>query len=208
MRKLLIASVALIAGAPLNAQDTTRVPVGVRLEAVYSVGRRPLIAVRPVSATPDQTQAGQLVTSILERDLDYSDRFEIASTPSALATGTVDYQQWNSLRVVYVIASDLMASASGYELTVTAHDVPYTKTKESRAFSLPQASAPGFRMAVHTVSDEIVRWLTERPGAAASRIVVARNTPRGSELVLVDSDGENVQRVLTSQHWIYSPALS
>jgi TolB protein len=208
MRKLLIASLALISGSSLNAQDTTRVPVGVRLEAVYTVGKRPLIAVRPVSATPDQAQAGQQISSILERDLDYSDRFEIAPTPSALAAGTVDYGQWNSLRVIYVIASDLMATGSGYELTVTAHDVPYTKTKESRAFSLPQASSPGFRMAVHAVSDEIVRWLTDRPGAAASRIAVARNTPRGSELLLIDSDGENVQRVLSSQHWIYSPALS
>ncbi|MEX2281255.1 MAG: hypothetical protein WEE89_02080, partial [Gemmatimonadota bacterium] len=73
---------------------------------------------------------------------------------------------------------------------------------------LPPATASNFRMAVHSVSDEIVRWLTDRAGAAASRIAVARNTPRGSELILVDSDGENVHRVLTSQHWIYSPALS
>ncbi|MEX2284530.1 MAG: hypothetical protein WEE89_18725, partial [Gemmatimonadota bacterium] len=141
MRKLLIAGLAVLSGSAAAAQDTTRVPVGVRLESVYRVGQRPLLAVRPVSATPDQAGVSQQITAILERDLDFSDRFEMGRTPEALATGEVDYQQWNSLRVVYVVASELTASGNGYQLAVTAHDVPYTRAKESRAFSLPPATA-------------------------------------------------------------------
>jgi TolB protein len=196
--------ILLVSGAA--AQN---VPTGVRLSTTYTTMRRPLIAVRPPGGSADATTA-QLVVSILEKDLDYSDQFEIGKTPAVLSTGPVDYKQWNSLNVVYVVASDLVAQAQGYRLHVDLHDVPYGKLKESKQFALPAANMPSFRMAVHAVSDELVRMVTGKPGGAASRIAFMRSTPNGAELMLVDSDGENAQRVLSvgDRSYIYSPAWS
>jgi TolB protein len=209
MRKLMILLAGTLVAGAVSAQDTTRVPVGVQLSTTYVVGTRPVVAVRPVTTSTDLNVVAQQIGSIIERDLDYNDTFRMVATPQALASGPVDYRQWTSLGVFFVIESELTSNGNGSQLRVTAHDVPYTRTKQTQTFDLPAASAPNFRMAVHAVSDEIVRWLTDKPGAAASRIVVARNTRgRGSELLMVDYDGENVQRVFASQDWIYSPALS
>src|SRR5262245_29749140 len=188
------------------AQD---IPTGVRLSTTYTTMRRPLIAVRPPGGSADPATA-QLVASILSRDLDYSDQFEIGQTPAVLSSGPVNYAQWNSLNVVYVVASDLVPGGGGYQLHIDLHDVPYGKVKESKQFDLPASNMPSFRMAVHAVSDELVRWLTGKPGGAASRVAFMRSTQNGAELLLVDSDGENVQRVLSvgDRSYIYSPAWS
>jgi TolB protein len=194
----------LVSGAA--AQD---LPTGVRLSTTYSTTRRPLIAVRPPGGSADAATA-QLVASILQRDLDYSDHFEIGRTPAVLSSGPVNYAQWNSLNVVYVVASDLVPGGQGYRLHVDLHDVPYRRVKESKQFELPASNMPSFRMAVHAVADELVQWLTGKPGMAASRIAFMRSTQNGAELMLVDSDGENAQRVLSvgGASYIYSPAWS
>ncbi len=189
------------------AQDTTKVPTGVRLSTTYSVIRRPLVAVRPPSGDVDPNIAQQVGT-MLQQDLDYSDAFTMGQTPAALASGPLDYGQWSSLNVVFVVASELAPSGQGYLLNVELHDVPFTTIKQKQAFALPAGSAPDFRLAVHAVSDELVRWMTGKPGAAASRIALTRWTPNGSELVIVDSDGENKRRIMTSSEKFYSPAWS
>ncbi|MGH7466884.1 MAG: hypothetical protein ACRENP_02760, partial [Longimicrobiales bacterium] len=207
MRMIGFLAVVLTMASPLAAQDTTRIPTGVRLSTRYSVLKRPLVAVRPATGTADPSVMQQ-VTTILQQDIDYSDRFEIGQTPSALTSGSVDYSQWNSLNVVFVVASEMILSGTGYRLHVDLHDVPFGKVKESKAFELPTANAHNFRLAVHAVADELVRWMSGQPGAAASRIAFTRWTTNGSELLVVDSDGENLQRVLISTEKFYSPAWS
>ncbi|HSL68773.1 MAG TPA: hypothetical protein VK864_00960, partial [Longimicrobiales bacterium] len=188
-------------GAPLPAQDTTRVPTGVRLSTVYRPMKRPVLAVQPFAGASQ-------VSDIVRRDLDYSDRFEVVETPQALAAGAVDYSQWSSLSVIFVVAGTVNAEGNGSRLAITVHDVPFGRVKETQSFSLPAANAPNFRMAVHAISDELVRRLTGQPGSAASRIVFTRQAGAGSELMIVDSDGENLQRLFSSPLWIYSPVLS
>jgi TolB protein len=207
MRRLgcLLAFVAL--PAVVRAQDTTRVPTGVELIGRYNVSRRPLVAVRPI--TPDgNVDAASRVTEIIRRDLDYSDRFEIGEVPANLASGAVDYRQWNSLNVVYLITGALAPSGSGYELRLDVHDVVYGSIKNSTTYSLPDVSAAGFRMAVHAASDAIVRALTSQPGVAATRIAFIRRAGNGYELVAIDYDGENAERIASSSSMIYSPAWS
>ena len=199
--------VVLLPAPGVQAQNTG-MPNGVKLSTTYTIGRKPLVAVRPAGGTSDLAIA-QMVTGILQQDLDYSDRFQIGQTPSALAAGQVDYGQWNSLNVVYLVTSELSPAAQGYMLNIQLHDVPYSKVKQTQSFQLPAGNAPNFRMAVHAVSDELVRWMVGEPGSAASRIAFMRSTGGGAELIVVDSDGQNQQRVLTSPRgYIYSPAWS
>ena len=189
------------------AQDTTRVPTGVKLSTTYSVIRKPTVAVRPTNGDADGNVIQQ-VSTILQRDLDFSDAFTMGQTPAALASGPVDYGQWTSLNVIFVVSSDIVPSGQGYLLNVELHDVPFKKIKEKQSFPLPSGSSPDFRIAVHAVSDELVRWMTGKPGAAASRIALTRWTTNGSELVIVDYDAENMRRVMSSSEKFYSPAWS
>lgn len=206
IRKLLLPLfVVSLAPAWLHAQDTTRVPTGVELVGRYNVAKRPLIVVRPLEG---EAPVASRVTEILTLDLDYSDRFEIGEVPSALAGGPVDYRQWNSLNVWYLVTGTVNAAGNGYELALDVHDVVYGNIKSSVKFALPDPNDRGFRMAVHRASDEVVRIITNQPGIAATRIAFIRQAGRGYELVAVDYDGENEERIISSPTMIYSPAWS
>ena len=209
MRCLLTMITALAVAAPVAAQqDTSRIPTGVKLSTRYQVGKRPVLAVRPVSGLGSLVIVAQSVSTILTRDFDFSDRFELVATPQALASGPPSYAQWSSLNVVFLITSELSASGSGYQLAVTLHDVPFANIKETRVFALPATGSAAFRMAVHGIADELVKSMAGQLGGAASRIVFTRQIGATHELMTIDSDGENLQRVLSVNAGIYSPAWS
>jgi TolB protein len=210
IKRSLVSLMILLAGANIGAaQDTTRVPTGVELSGHYNVSKRPLVAVRPAAGTAATLAVGQQVAAILQRDLQYSDRFEMGAVPASLASGPIDYRAWNSLNVYYLVAPTLAPTAQGYQMRVELHDVVYGNLKTTTNYDLPAATAPGFRMAVHRASDDIVKALTGQPGIAATRIVFTREINKTSyELVIVDSDGENTQRIMTAGAMIYSPTFS
>jgi TolB protein len=54
----------------------------------------------------------------------------------------------------------------------------------------------------------VVRTITGQPGVAATRVAYVRKNGNTYELLLVDSDGENPERVLSNGGGIYSPAWS
>jgi len=81
--------------------------------------------------------------------------------------------------------------------------------KESQAFRIPPPTAPDHRMAVHAAADEVVRWVTGQPGMAASRIVFVSQAADGArDLMVVDSDGENLRRIARVEGPLMSPAWS
>src|SRR5690606_33195875 len=68
---------------------------------------------------------------------------------------------------------------------------------------------PDFRLSVHAVADEIVRWITGQPGHAASRIAFVRHNADGTkDLMVVDSDGENLRVVTSEPEGLVSPTWS
>lgn len=216
MRRHLITSVALLAlGLPLSAQqpDTAR-PTGIAIITRYDPETRPAVSVRPFGGAAAIRAAVDSMSAIVRRDLEYSDRLTMLAAPAALATGRVDYKQWNALRVVYLVTGEATATAAGYELALTVHDVVYGRVRQAIQLRLPAADAPDFRMAVHAASDEVVRILTNRPGVAATRVAFTRQNPRAGgqsvtyDLLLVDSDGFGLRRISGSAGLIYSPDWS
>ena len=209
-RSLLFSLLPLLAATSLAAQqDTTRLPPGVQLETRYTAANRQMLAVRPFAGADAIAAVRTQISEIVNRDLTYSDRFRIMPTPGALAVaGPVDYTQWNSLDVVYVVAGEVVVTAAGFELRIEVHDVPLGRLHQSGRFILPTAADPNFRMAVHTISDQLVRWITGQPGMAATRIAFVRqNGNETYDLLVVDSDGENLRRVLGGA-MLYSPSWS
>jgi TolB protein len=191
---LLLASCAL-AAAPAAAQDS----VVVRLRAQYETQRSPGFVVLPVAGG-----AGAEIAGILRRDLEYSNRFEMAEATGARAGEPLNLEAWSQRGADWVLEGSL----SGTTLRLTLHDAAYGVQKGTGTFTVPAASARGFRMAVHAAADAVVRWATGEPGMAASRIAFVTQGRGSKEIYVVDSDGENVTRVTNDGSISLSPSWS
>lgn len=202
---------AIVAGAVLAGPAVLagQEPGDVRIGITYTPGYLPGLVLTPVETSGDPGDVAARAEEILRRDLDFSDRFEMIPVPEDLGTGAaVNYGLWNQLGAVWLVTGQVSGSAAAPVLRVSLHDVVFGELKEVRAFSLPAPGSSGFRMAVHRVSDEIVRWATGQPGIAASRVVFRRRAADGaSDIWMVDADGENLRRLTGDSSIVYSPAL-
>ncbi|HEX6308895.1 MAG TPA: hypothetical protein VFZ69_11945 [Longimicrobiales bacterium] len=207
MRRLLLTLPLLVLAAPARGQDP---PPGIRLSTTYQTQHRPLLAVRPFEGAGPIAEAVDSITRIVQRDLDYGSRFNVVeSIPESLRTGRVDYAQWNSLRVVYLVTGSVAPAADGYDVSLTVHDVVYTRVVHEGRYRLPAMSSAAFRMAVHALSDQVVSSALNAPGSAATRIVTTRQHGDGNyDLLIVDSDGYGMRRIAGSGGQIYSPVWS
>lgn len=186
-RALPLCLLASLVAAPLVAQDPPP-QGGVRLVLKYDPGARPSLVITPGTGL-DSARA------ILRRDLDFSDRFETVILPEASGTlagkaGAFNYDLYRKLGAAYAVE---LADAGG-RTQVRLHDLAAGKVaaQVETIFSAP--TAPEFRMQVHRVSDEVVRWITGTPGIAATRFAFVA----GGRVYVVDNDGANL-RALTSE---------
>lgn len=191
---LLVTFAAVAAG-----QDTTR--RGVTVGITYDPSSKPGLVVLPV-----QGAGADSVRAIVQRDLDYSDRFTVvtldATDPATfrVAGGALNYALFAKLGAVAIV--QMTVTPRG--LHVALHDVAKKGVAGVQDFVLP-GSALGreWRMSVHTASDRIEEWITGRPGIAATRIAFVR----GNALRLIDSDGWG-ETTLPVSGQVLSPAWS
>lgn len=179
---LLVAAASSIAATSLHAQDPTQ---GVSLKLTYRPGQKTSLLVLPVRGA-----SGDSIATIISRDLDYSDRFSVAPTTSAIQTnGPVNYDVFAKLAVDGVVQGTLLPS--GW-LRIALHDVTRKQVINTKDFALPASVGDaGWRFAVHSVSDAVEEWITGQKGIAATRIAFERE----GRIWTVDSDGANVRAV-------------
>ena len=206
---VLVAAGLVPAGSPLEGQEGGALRLGLTYEAGYVPG----MVVAPVSTSAGFEELGAVVGEILRTDLEYSDRFDILAVPdTAILSDPPNYALWNQVGAVWLVTSDISVAPGTQTplLRVSLHDVVYGNLENVQAFSLPSMDAADFRMSVHRVSDRIVFWATGgQRGIAATRIALRRRDGDGSSyLVLIDSDGENPQRIETGGRNVFSPAFS
>ena len=206
---LLLLAIVAGGGRPLAAQQDSGPPPGVDLATRYTLANRQTLAVRPVAGAAVIADVAGEIGRTLETDLRHSDRFEMRPTPASLAAGPVDYGQWNALNLVWLVTADATATPTGFRLQVSVHDVPFGGVRHAGTFTLPTRSSAEFLLTVHAVSDEIVRWLTNQQGAAATRVAFVRHNADGRyDLMQVDADGRELRRIFGSELDIYSPTWS
>jgi TolB protein len=201
-RAVLVILSVLAAAAPAaaRAQDTNF--KWVPLNGVYDPRRDKVsIVVLPIAGA-----FGDSVRTIIQRDLDHSDRFSVISIdsadPNALkATGAaagLNYPLFAHLTAAAVV--QIVPVATG--LHVALHDVAGAKVINVNEFPLTGAGlGRDWRLGVHRVSDEIERWITGARGISASRIAYVR----GSSMRIIDSDGADEITVPTDEGSV-SPA--
>jgi len=186
------------------AQDTTRVEEGVRIGVDYRPGTRPGLLVVPGTGLDS-------VRAMVRRDLDYTDRFEmitVADLPQASASGRgsaeaaagVNYDLYRSLGAQFAV--ELVPASSG--VTARLHDLGEAKMQSQKSVTLPATTAVDFRLEVHRLSDEVARWASGSPGAAASRLMFVS----GGRVYRIDSDGEDIVPLTPAGQTSLSPAWS
>jgi TolB protein len=205
MTRLTVLLIALFAAVShLAAQDTTRVDAGVRVGVDYRPGMRPGLVVLPGAGLDS-------VRAILQRDLDYTDRFEmvaVADAPSAdpappgsgVATGGVNYALYKALGAEFAV--EVGESPGG--AAVRLHDLNAGRVRNQQTIALPPVTAPDFRLEVHRLADEIARWASGTPGAAASRVLFVS----GGRVYRADSDGETLTPLTPAGQTALSPVWS
>jgi TolB protein len=199
-RTFFLSLLAMVCAATAGAQDTTsRVDEGVRVGVDYRPGDRPGIVVLPATGL-DSARA------IVQRDLDYSDRFEmitVADAPqvatsggsSAPAAGPVNYALYKGLGAEFAV--ELVQATGG--LTARLHDLNAGRLRNQQTVSLP--AAPDFRLDVHRLADEITRWASGTAGAAASRMLFVS----GGRVYRSDSDGHDQVPITAAGQTSLSP---
>lgn len=192
-RFLVGAGLVMAVTMPLRAQDTVPVREGVRVGITYQPGVRPgmLVLDGPGDAWLDSVRA------VLRRDLDYSDQFEMITLPPNDTTefgigsaGSAD--EFVNYGLFAALGADFAVRArSGEPATVIVYDVRAEAVRRELTASLPLLEDDGFRLAVHRVSDEIVRAVSGQAGIAATRFLFLQR----ARIYRIDVDGADLQGV-------------
>ena len=203
---VLVAGLATIAASSRTAfaQDTTF--RGITLVGNYD----PLRDKIPVAVLPVPGAFGDSLRAIVQRDLDFSDRFTIlpieggdadAARTAGAASG-LNYSIFQRLNAAAVIQMTSMPTG----VHVALYDVSKGQVVNVGDFALPSAGfSRDWRMAVHRASDEIARWMTSQRGIAATRIAYIRGSGKAAAIRIIDSDGAGEITVPTDENGI-SPA--
>lgn len=191
---LLVASLGLPARG--GAQDTSAIDRGVRIGIVYRPGVRPGFVSLPTAADLDS------VRTILARDLDFSDRFEMITLPGSdtvpRRTAGLNYSLYQAL------GADFAAGLSrvGDTTVVTVYDVANSSVRRTFSAVVPPAGHPDFRQSVHRLADEVLQVTVGALGTSATRVLFVRD----GKVYLVDQDGADVLLVSSSNRQAMSPA--
>lgn len=172
-----------------HAQDTTR---GVRIGLSYSPGARPGVVVLPVSGP-----GADSLRAIVSRDLDFGDRVNVIRLDDAAlgASTRGDLPNWALLaRLGAAAAVQLTPTPGGLHLAV--YNVVTRQTALVHDYVAPAVDdTRRWRLAVHSLSDDLEQSLTGVRGIASTRVLFER----GRRLWVVDSDGEQLQPVTPVQ---------
>lgn len=175
---LLVLASALAAQTPGPQQ-------GVRIGLTYASGTRPGLYILPARGLDADS-----IRAIIARDLDFGDRITVIAPDSGVPpTGTLNYALYGRLGAAAVLQ---LTPSTGGTVRVVLHEVGAARVLQTA--ELPLKGAPlsaEWRLSLHSIADEIERWVTGARGIAATRVMFVR----GGTLWQVDSDGANLERV-------------
>src|ERR1700681_369213 len=190
---------ALALPAIARAQDTTTTP-GVRLGLNYAAGTKPGVIVLPAQDDYDDS-----LRTILQRDLDYSDRMNVIALDQETLQGLVPRVGGKiNFALVAKFGADLLIrmTPTTEGLHVEAYDVARGQLLQSDHFLFDHRDRD-WRLAFHGLSDQIEQWVFGKRGIAQTRIAYVND----GLLKIVDSDGA-MTRSITTGKGALSPAWS
>jgi len=196
---LTLVALAIALPAIARGQDTTTTP-GVRLGLSYAAGSKPGVIVLPVPDDYDDS-----LRSIVQRDLDYSDRMNVITLDPETLQGLVPPLGGKinfALVAKFGAALLIRMTPTSQGLHVAAYDVAKEQLLQSDHFLFDKRDRD-WRFAVHGASDQIEQWVFGKRGIAQTRIAYVNN----GLLRIVDSDGAETRSITTGRGAL-SPAWS
>jgi TolB protein len=184
----------------VRAQDTTVAP-GVRLGLNYAAGTKPGVIVLPVHDEFDDDS----LRTIVQRDLDYSDRMNVIALDAETLSGLVPARgEKINFALVGKFGAALLVrmTPTNSGLHVAAYDVSRGQLLQSEHFLFDRRDRD-WRFALHGVSDQIEQWVFGKRGIAQTRIAYVNN----GTLQIIDSDGQQTRSITTGKGAL-SPAWS
>lgn len=183
-----IVATLVSAAVPARSADAQERQQGVSLGLAYRAGQKTGLLVLPIVGA-----MGDSLSTMLSRDLDFSDRFTLIPTSSVAGPiGPLNFALFGKLGADGVVQGTMLPS--GW-LRIVLHDVAKNAVVSQKDFPLPSpAGSPAWRMAVHGISDAIEEWITGQRGIAQTRIAFTRD----GRVWTIDSDGANVIPVTAS----------
>lgn len=186
-RSLVVLAGMLVLASPAWAQQEITLNLRGYVDETINLAIDDLEPGTPVAAT---------VAEILAFDLAYSLRFNvIEGNPGVVQRGGVDYEAWAIFGTEYLLSGRVEPTGAGFRARLTIHHVPFQREVRQIEFAMPDEDSPGFRNAVHDVSNRIIRELTGENGIADTRIAFASRRRGDKEIYAIDYDGHGSNRV-------------
>ncbi len=153
-------------------------------------------------------EAASELESALRADLESTEIFDIQG-PWALAvlelTGDPgkDLLQYRSLGNEFLLLTELSEGAGQLDFKGRLIDLKNGESILGKRYRAEYATA---RTVAHTFADEIVRYLTGRPGIALTTIAFASDRTGNKEIYLMDYDGHNQRQISNHKSISTSPS--
>jgi TolB protein len=138
------------------------------------------------------------VAEVLAFDLDYSLRYNVLEGQPGVVRASgpgPDYESWAIFGTQYLVTGTVSPTGAGYSAQIDIHHIPFQRSISQRTYALPDPGSAGFRMAIHDISNAIIRELTGEEGIADTRIGFASRRRGDKEIYAIDYDGQNTYRV-------------
>lgn len=163
------------------------------------------LGLAPLNLESGDAALARFHSDTLRQDLSFSNYFNLVSDGPAVKAPT-DAARWAKLgpSVVAVPAFTGGATAS---IRVTLFDTGSGKQVLSASRSVaPNAGA--IRAGTHEIANEIVKYITGRPGIFTSKIVFINDATGRKELYVADYDGRNARRLTNDNSIVILPRIS
>lgn len=180
----------LLAALVTPAQSQEEVRLGIRGYVDAKVN----IAIDEMSGSP----VAQTVAEVLAFDLDYSLRFNVLEGQPGVvrsASPGPDYESWAIFGTQYLVTGTVASTGAGFRADIDIHHIPFQRSISRKSYALPDPGSPGHRMAIHEISNAIIRELTGEDGIADTRIAFASRRRGDKEIYAIDYDGHGSYRV-------------
>jgi TolB protein len=164
-----------------------------------AVGKIPLIIEAFARGTGAAAGDVQSVHQVVANDLDFADAFLIKAMDRVVDNDP-------ALAMSKAVVRGTVDVAGGQ---VVLHGVLESLPQRSRIFSRDyRTRLDDYREAAHRFSDDVVLYLTGKPGVARTKIAFVTDRGKGKEVFIVDYDGHGMRQVTKNGSINMSPAWS
>ncbi len=178
---------------------------------VYQSSYKPLNLALLVGSADIYTAQSTLLTQTIAQDLDASRSFKSLDPLSYLlnakeALAHVDYADWRIIGADVLVLADLVKLEKGWVADVQLLDPFRQKLLDRQKITLEDDVID--RAFAHRIADYIYHQQTGLPSYFSSQIVFVEKLKTGSDLMMMDHDGEGLKTIAKNFSLLLSPDLS